>query len=326
MNKYRFMWKVENGASFWIMRGLSNALKSLGHEFYFWDSSQVSAFKAFSDIEPDVVLLQNYNLDNAQIKCCNQRPNLRVIIKSGFFGDFAREYKDKFDTGPFCEQDHLEKTLQIKNCNMIFGYGIQPEYILGNWIKYGKKLWGFLPAADTETYYKVEPKEEYKSDILYVGGYWLYKKNLQWLLKLSYPIGKYNIKLAGGSHWPHTNYIGNVREDEQLLYQSSALINPNVSEPHATDIPNGFEINERVFKLGASQCFVISDWVSDYRKIFTEEQLILCKTFEEFNERVDYFLKNPDERLPYIKRLHDEVMLNHTYKNRVEELLGILNG
>lgn len=325
MSKLRFMWRAESGASYWIMQGLANALKNLGHEFYFWDASQISAFKAFSDIEPDVVFLQNYTLDEGQIKCCNNRPNTKVVMKSGFFGDFNREYKDKFATGPFCEETHLNNTLRIKNVELIFGYGLEKEYILGDWLKYDKKLWGFLPAADPDVYHQVPSQPEYKSDIFFCGGYWEYKsQQLNWLLKLCYPIGQYNIKIGGNGIWPTCTYLGGVSNEEQLIYQSSATICPNLSEPHATDIPKGFEINERVFKLAACKSFVISDYVQNFTKIFNEDELILCKSCEEFKEKVDYFIKNPDERQPYIDKLHHKVMSHHTYANRVWDLLNHL--
>jgi len=325
MNKLKFLWRIEAGASFWIMRGLATALKQLGHEFFFWDSSKISAFKAFGDIEPDIAFLQNYNLDNAQIKCCNNRPNLKVILKSGFFGDFVREYKDKFDTGPFCEEDHLKKTLQIKNITAVFGYGLEPEYILGDWKSYGYKLWGFLPAADPTVYYPVQSQSEYKSDLCFVGGYWPYKsQQLDWLVKLCYPVGQYNIKILGNGIWPVVQYIGQVSDADQLIYQSSATICPNLSEPHATNITKGFEINERIFKLGISKCFVLSDYVQNYTKIFNNEQLILCKTFDDFKDNIDHYLKYPEKRQPYIDALYKEVLQNHTYSNRAQELLTLL--
>jgi spore maturation protein CgeB len=85
-------------------------------------------------------------------------------------------------------------------------------------------------------------------------------------------------------------------------------------------------MSERTFKLMANKCFVISDYVCGLDYLFGEDEcLVLTKTPEEFRERVDYFLANPDDRLGYIERGYNKVMNEHTYFHRVHDIFECLN-
>ena len=64
----------------------ANAFKVAGHEVFFWEKQNTSAFDAFDQAEPDIFLGQAYNLDQATIKCIKERPHMRVGLRAGDWG------------------------------------------------------------------------------------------------------------------------------------------------------------------------------------------------------------------------------------------------
>ena len=55
------------------------------------------------------------------------------------------------------------------------------------------------------------------------------------------------------------------------------------------------------------------------------EEIIIAHDKEDWLNKIDYYMKNPDKRLEIIKRGQDRVLKDHTYHNRVKQILDIYN-
>ena len=54
----------------------------------------------------------------------------------------------------------------------------------------------------------------------------------------------------------------------------------------------------------------------------------MAQSPEDFWEKIDHFIKNPDDRLEYINRGYNEVINNHTYFHRIRDIfvkLGLVS-
>ena len=324
----KFLCKHEPMASHYIYRGLGEALIHLGHQFVFWDDKGKCAFDIFSEYQPDVFLGQGYNLDRATLKCLNRNPEIKVILKVGAWGEFSREVEvDKYPVLLATEEERvLVRQLKGGSPPLLFNYchPNRANYVIGDWEQEGK-VWGFLPAADTNNFFPEEINKKYKSDIIFTGGYWAYKGiNLDsYIIPLCYPVGKYNIKIFGNQPWSVPQYCGFVGDGDLRGFLTNATICPNIHEPHSNKY--GFDVLNRIFNTTVCNGFCISDYVSSIEEdIFTNGEMLLAKNPQEFFDMIEHFLKNPDERLPYIEKARETTMLYHTYKNRAEDLLGML--
>ena len=203
-----------------------------------------------------------------------------------------------------------------------------------NWIKHTHNKWndiGIRPislihGADVFDFSLRPPVDVLKCDIGFVGGYWPYKaKSLdKYLINLCHPVGDYNIKIFGTSDWPVTQYLGRIASENVGSLFASATISPNISEPHSQDF--GYDIIERPFKILMSGGFCISDYVeSMVNDVFINGEMVFAKTPEEFKQLVDYYIKNPDERLQYMKAGYESVVKNHTYFHRVAKIFTELD-
>ena len=320
----------EHNASHYIYTGIMNALKEKGHECVFWSPESIPSFDMFDIYQPDIFIGQGYNLTRAIIKCIKLRPELKVLLKVGCWGPVCQDV----DTEKYPILNATDEEMRnvgqvaaslsaIKNL-VLFNY-VHPnrkDYLMAAWEETVAKTIGILPAADTSEYSKGEFDENLKSDLCFVGGYWPYKgQNLdKYIIPLCHPVGKYNIKIFGNQPWPVPQYMGLANDETVRNLFASSLICPNVSEPHANVF--GFEVNERVFKLAASKAFFISDPIASLTEdIFTKNEAVVAESPHKFHELIEDIINNPEMRDSHISACYDTVMKNHTYKNRVEQII-----
>ena len=190
----------------------------------------------------------------------------------------------------------------------------------------------WLPmACDPSFHHPVEltPKKQkkYRNDIVFVGSY--YPNRLKLIKKLSgfdYGIwgpGWGKIKKPSdlqshirGEHTPPSEWV--------KIYSASKI----VLSIHFQELENQlpvYQASPRIFEAMACGAFVISDYQKDVFSLFRDgEHLVGFKTLNELNEKIKYYLHHSDEREKIAKRGRREVLKNHRYVNRIEELLSIV--
>ena len=85
---------------------------------------------------------------------------------------------------------------------------------------------------------------------------------------------------------------------------------------------NGF-ISNRIFDVLACNGFILTDDVAGIEKLFGDS-VVTYSTKEEMNKKIKYYLEHTDEREALSKKGREMVLQNHTYKNRVEQILKTL--
>ena len=314
-------------AHYYIRLSWSKVFSSMGHEVQFWHKDQKPAFDAFDEFEPDLFMGQSYHISEALIKCIKSRPHMKVVMRASDWGDIQKEID--LEKYPILVAQEKEKKL-MERLKIETG---KPDFVHNhyhdNWIKVTHNKWndiGIRPislihGADVFDFSLRPSVEALKCDIGFVGGYWPYKAiNLdKYLINLCHPVGDYNIKIFGTSDWPVTQYLGRIASENVGSLFASATISPNISEPHSQDF--GYDIIERPFKILMSGGFCISDYVeSMVNDVFINGEMVFAKTPEEFKQLADYYIKNPDERLKYMKAGYESVVKNHTYFHRVAKI------
>lgn len=316
-----------SNALYHIFKGWQNVLENCGHKWV-WVAKNKPIFQAFDENKDvDIYIGETYNITTAHIKCFAQYPNVKIVLKGNNWGDLEVD-TTKYPIGIAnkLEKQTIEKLkAHTGKPDLIFNFYHKNwmEPTMGNWKFVGCETIDLQPAADTFTYYKTEPIDSLKSDLAFVGGYWAYKsEHLNWLIRLCNPVGKYNIKILGNQAWPVVNYLGVANDDICNKLLNSATICPNLSEPH---VCYGFEVNERIFKLAYAKCFCISDSIRSLEEdTFPNKEMVTASNPDEFKEKVDYYLSNPDERLSHIEQCHTIVKEKDTYFDRVVHLFNKL--
>ena len=320
----------------------ANAFQQAGHEVFFWEKQTTSAFDAFDKAQPDIFLGQAYNLDEATIKCLKERPYIRVGLRVGDWGDQTRHIdKSRFNILTATTQEiNLLQELKNETGSPDFVHIHYPEWAVeqthNRFESIGIKPVSLMMCADTTVYGLGQYREELACDLGFVGGYWPYKGIVidQYLMPLLYPVGKYNVKIFGNQPWRVNQYCGMIQDEKVKDLFASAKICPNLSEPHAQEF--GFDVNERIFKVLFAGGFCITDNVKGY-ELFGDG-VVIADSPEDFREKIDHYLKNPEEADEIKRRGYDIVKENHTnyhraaqimdlfgYKNEAKKLLGIVD-
>ena len=347
---------LEYGQAFkYITEGWKNVFEATGHQWA-WLNGDKPAFDAFNEFEPDIFLGTTYDLDRAVVKCIKQRPNMAVVLKGQNWGPLDKEIKNggpipaktydksyaqtnqervdnEADTPVGVSDEREQERIcglreQIDNKMLVYNlyHKNRMKETMGYWDDHGVETIDMQPAADHFKHQPASKIDMLESDISFIGGYWAYKGiNIdQYLLPLCYPIGKYNIKIFGYHEWPVPQFLGPIQDHIMNNVYCCAKICPNVSEPHANEF--GFEVNERVFKLSACKAFCLSDHIDSLvEDIFTDGEMPTAKSPQEFHEKIDYYLSNPQSRQDHAERCYETVMKNHTYCHRVANLLSRLD-
>jgi len=327
-----------------IYAGYKNAFEDLGHQFYPL-TSRDDQKKLFDEVEPDIFMtsLNPYNLkflDLNDIKnrrkkglkvfvntpfwnspmaklrinetsSLSKNKNLITIIKSNFFGDVYYNVCEQNDL----RMDGFEKTT-------------------------GYKCYTILLAADKTLHYP-EYFERFKADISLIGTYLPEKR--KFIQERVFPLKKkYDIKLYGqdwtikdrtkglaqkvGQYF-NLPYLSSLQkpklnlEDERKIY-SSSVISINIHEDHQRQF--GGECNERTFKIPISGGFEVTDDVACIRKYFIDgEEIVIAKDKDDWFDKIEYFLRYPEKRIPIIEAGKKKVLEKHTYHNRVEQIIDI---
>lgn len=315
-------------AHYFIRHGLAKVFSVCEHDCVIWEMSQKNCYDMFDEFEPDIFISQTYNLDDDIFRCIEERPHLKVIMKGSEWGSESLFNAEKYPILVVNEKER-ENVLRLKEQtgkpNFLYVH-YHPDWIPQThdlWMSNGVDVISLMNAADVFDYTGGLEKPQYKSDLTFVGGYWGYKSLTldKWLGPMLINLD-YNFKLFGNQPWPYPQYCGFLQTEEVKHALRSATICPNISEPHSQDL--GYDVIERPFKLLSNKCFVISDYVEGLKKVFNNDELVFSDSPSDFQEKVDYYLKNPEEREPYIERGFKKVIDEHTYFERVEQIFSQL--
>lgn len=316
-------------ALYYFRLGLAGVFSVMGHDVAIWDINKKSAFDMFDEYEPDWFLGQLYNLDIATFKCIKSRPNMLVSLRVGDRGNLTKEidlkkYPILITTDK--QFDLIRKLRDETGKPDTIDIHYHQDRMLDthtDFINEKFNILGLMNAADVFNYTGGQFNEALASDIAFVGGRWGYKNVTisRWLIPLCNPFLNLNIKIFGNQGWGIPQYYGHIDDDNVKHVLASAVVCPNIHEPHSQDF--GYDVVERPFKLLSNKCFVVTDYVEDLYKILPDS-MIHCKTPQEYQEQILYFIEHPKEREAYIQRGYENVINNHTYFNRVESLFDAL--
>lgn len=183
------------------------------------------------------------------------------------------------------------------------------------------KVQPMLQCTDLELFYP-EFSREYNHKILFVGNSRkVYRKIIKDIISIHKYVAIYG---RGWGRLVSNKYIkGKHIKNEQLrkAYSSCKIL----LNDHWDDMRDKGFISNRIFDGLASGAFIISDRIKGYEEVFGDA-LITYETPEELKALIDKYLKKPHLRKAKIQKGREIVIRdNHTFKNRVEMFLKVMD-
>jgi len=327
-----------------IYAGYKHAFEDLGHQFLPLTAASNQS-ELLAEFRPDILItsLGRYHLKYLDIDLIRsyKKSGLKVFVWLPF-------WKSPLSKTRVNEVRGVEKNHQLRT---VIESGLGDVFF--NQCERGDpRMEGFeeatgyrhyaIPLAADKMMHFPEYAKKFKADISYLGTYLPEKRDFikkQVLpLKKKYDLRLYGQdwalkdRLAGGGqkmgqyfNLPWLNSLQKPKlqlEDERKIYASS-LVSLNVHENYQRKF--GGDCNERTFKIPACGGFEITDDVACIGKYFKEgEEMIIAKDKNDWFDKIDFYIKNPDKRLGIIEAGRKRVLRDHTYHNRVEKLLEII--
>ncbi len=165
----------------------------------------------------------------------------------------------------------------------------------------------FVPQFTNPKKFKYSPREELKTDLLFVGSTWYERVSVKYALENGYDIAVYGLGWKGKI--PDKYLKGDYIDNPELpKYYSSAKI---VLSDHAEDLAKMGLVINRLYDATAVGAFVISEYSPYIEEIFGDS-IPMFKNKNEFKTLVDYYLSHPEARMKKASQAQAITLNNYT--------------
>ncbi len=327
-----------------IYAGYKHAFEELGHIFISLTASDDQK-EVFAREMPDILItsLNPYNLKylDMEVVARQKQLGMKVFVNTPFWNSPLS--KMRINEAPsLSKNSEYIRLIRSGEFGDVF-YNIceqGDERMEGFESTTGQRHHTILLAAD-KTILFPEYSEKFKADISYIGTYLPEKR--QFIREQVFPLRQhYDLRLYGQDWTLYDRGVGFAQkvgqyfnvpmlrslqapklalEDERKIYASS-LISINIHEDFQKRF--GGDCNERTFQVPLCGGFEITDDVECIRKYFKDgEEIVLASNKEDWFQKIQYYIKNPEKRLPIIEAGKKKVLEEHTYHNRVKQIIEI---
>ena len=326
-----------------IYEGYKNAFLDLGHEFRTYTSSDDLA-TMLAAFRPDIFMygLNAYYLKFLDLKLLRRYRDQGMVLfcQIGAWNPTEGNSADVLSAALKNRRDHVELITSDLAGDVFWHWFEQDEPLMDGFTQATGRTFATIHLAADKTLYFPESDPRFECDLCYVGSYLRMKR--PYLRKHIMPLrSKYDVRIYG-SDWTvgnralgvaqkvgqyfNINPLKKIRRlsltlaDERKLY-STARVSLNVHEEQVK-IRN-CEVNERTFKILACGGFEICDNVPLLRRFLASDELVIAENTVDWFEKIDYFVRNPEARHPYMEAGRRKVEDHHTYHNRVAQILQL---
>jgi spore maturation protein CgeB len=138
-----------------------------------------------------------------------------------------------------------------------------------------------------------------------------------------------------GSEWPMCKPFDRlvqeearrISPEEYIKIFNATEINLNLHSSTERDgvDPFGDFLNPRTFELASCEAFQLVD----ERQLLSEafevgKEIVTFRNLADLREKIDYYLRHPEERTAIARRARARVLRDHTYDQRLQQMLSII--
>jgi len=188
----------------------------------------------------------------------------------------------------------------------------------------------YSPEHFKPTHLTKEDIDEYKCDMSFAGASYGFKAEGAYRAGILSQISDLGLKIYGDIGWKNeiVKYHPNLKkcyagkrlgfDDLNILFQTSK-INLNLPNPQCIST-----FQQRTFEIAGSKGFQLVDYRTDIYKYFNEDELVCFFDINDLQDKIKYFLKNPEKKIKYIENSFKKVQKEHTYEKRVKEMFEFM--
>lgn len=307
----------DGGAFLYITRGWEDAFRSLGHSFLRWNGSG----EQFRQFKPDIYL-----------GCSGWRQIVPPWAKQEFgtkIGIHVNPWGSTVLKALPGEPDINEsldarKWTIAQKPDFLYCYGFSADiaHMWDQWtIQYGVPVIPMPTAGNSIIHQPAAISPNHVCDVGFIGGKWPYKSmNID---KFLVPVLKeFKSIIYGWGGWQgFPQWRGPGADGDVNTLFSSAKVCPSIVEPHTTRY--GIDIPERMFKVALGGGFTICDPVANLGRVVNLDNFPMADSIRNYRDLVHHYIINDDFRNQRKKLQRIEILTNHTYLNRIQNVLRV---
>ena len=178
-----------------------------------------------------------------------------------------------------------------------------------------------LQCTDANVFGKFNPDSHTFRDILFCGmRHTEGRKIVEDLLPTNFNFCLYGPRWDG--HIPVSFHKGEVIPNNALpQYYHYSAITLNDTRPEMR--MHGF-VSNRIFDILAAGGFAISDYMDEITDIFGDTVVMYNGTHDDLTSKITFYLENDEIRRHKISKGRQLVLKNHTFRNRVDQFLKLI--
>jgi len=327
-----------------IYNGYKNAFEDLGHKFFILTSND-DLKEVLDRTKPDIFMTSSHNyylkfLDLKLLVEYRKKTGMFMLTKIDFWKSPIKWYRVNEARSL---KDEKEKIEMIKTSLLgdVFYHNVEQNdpRMEGFTGATGRKFETIPLATDKKVIFP-EFDKKFEGDICYIGTNLSQKRKS--FKELLFPLAKkYNLRIYGQDWTLKDRILGIIQKlgqyfniqflktirkpklnlgDERKIYSSSKIC-VNIHEDYQRKY--GKDVNERLFKIPACKGFQITDYVSCIGEYFNPDEIVYTGTKKEWFEKIDYYMKHPEERKKIAEKGYKRVMKEHTYHNRARQIIKL---
>ncbi len=166
-----------------------------------------------------------------------------------------------------------------------------------------------------------EDRHKYGCDLATASGMYYYRAKMLETFK------DYDLKIWGSNYprWLDSGLRANYPDIYVAGLEKSKAFNAAkilLNTMHFAEIES---VNCRLFEAAGCGAFQITDWKPTLSDLFEpEREVVTFETQSELKEKVDYYLRHPDQRQRIADRAYARAHREHTYEVRLREMFRVL--
>jgi spore maturation protein CgeB len=331
------------GGSLPIARYCASALVRMGHRVEFVDNSSLAEHLRLARelswkkdrYRTMVNHLTEFASETVMARCESFKPDLVLALaQAPLTPEHIRQLREKHVTCAYWFVEDFRVMHYWKQIAPLYDlfFTIQRGVFFKELEQAGVTGYSYLPGAAAPAVHRdcdlpAEDRAYYGSDLSFVGaGYYNRRHFFKGLID-------YDLKIWG-TDWDGASELGKCiqrsgerLEDEEIarIYSSARIsVNLHSSTYHKGINPFGDFVNPRTFEIFSCGGFQLVDMRDGLDELFDiGEEIVTFRDLGDLRDKVSYFLEHPEERRRIAERGRERVLQEHTYENRMKEILSV---
>lgn len=287
--------------------GIAKVLALGNNDVTLWDKSYKPVFDAFDEKNPEILFIDSEQINDQIVRCIKENgASLQVVVKANPNAKGAEIRRVEEIEPELVYTTNLEKIVEESH---------------KNWLMNVESV---LPATNVVDYINGGKVEEFASQVCCISEFTdeNVEFKLKWLHYLCDSRNSFRVKVFSNRRLDIIQNLGYLHVSHHKHMLRSAAISLNLTDPDEYDYP--YSVCHEIFDLMANKGFALSNISPALEEVFDNDEVMFFDSEKTMLHQIEHYLKYPEERVPFIQRGYENVINNHTYFHRADQIFNLL--